>query len=208
MPRRNRSPSAQQFTAGYRAFEKREARQAMYKIATFLIDHFWGRAAEMSDSLGVLLLTWNQAFYRYGPFDYRRLQRTIGSNMAELENFRNRDVTSYSVHDDKAVKKLFRDFLIALQICSGSRKGDRSPVAVAKALHLLAPEFFPLWDDKIARAYDCYYHKYPAKKYVEFLRLSNRIARELADQLPAHPRPFTKRFDEYNYARFTKSWIA
>jgi hypothetical protein len=26
-----------------------------------------------------------------------------------------------------------------------------------QALHLLAPGFFPLWDEKIARAYDCYY---------------------------------------------------
>lgn len=196
-----------QFVRGYQAFEKNEVRQAMYKIATFLVQHFWGRPAEMADSLGVLLLTWNQAFYRYGPFDYRKLERAIELNIGALKSFRKRDILSYSSRDDREVRRLFRIFLNALQISRGSQKGNRSPVAVAKGLHLLAPAFFPLWDDKIARAYDCYYSKNPAQKYVEFVRISNRIARELANLLPPHPRPFTKRFDEYNYARFTKSWI-
>jgi len=179
----------------------------MYKIATFLVDHFWGHPAEMADSLGVLLLTWNQAFYRYGPFDYRRLQRAVESNLAALKAFRKRDVTSYSSHDDKTLKRLFRVFSNALQICRGSRKGHRSPVAVAKALHLLAPSYFPLWDDKIARAYHCYYNNDPAQRYVDFVQITKTIADKLSPQLPAHPRPFTKRFDEYNYARFTKSWL-
>lgn len=59
-------PSAADFKKGHRIYEQRESRNAMYKTASFLVDHFWGRPAEIADSLGVLLLTWNQAFYRYG----------------------------------------------------------------------------------------------------------------------------------------------
>jgi hypothetical protein len=179
----------------------------MYKIATFLVQHFWGRPAEMADSLGVLLLTWNQAFYRYGPFDYGQLQRAIESNIDALTSFRNRDIRSYTSRDDKSVARLFEIFLKALQISRGSQKGNRSPVAVAKALHLLAPRYFPLWDDKIARAYHCYYHDDAAKKYLEFIQITNSFAEKLSSHLPQHPRPFTKLFDEFNYARFTKSWI-
>jgi hypothetical protein len=40
MSRSITAPSARQFVKGYHAFEKREARQAMYNIATFLVAHF------------------------------------------------------------------------------------------------------------------------------------------------------------------------
>jgi len=71
-------PSPREFERGYRAFQQHdEKRGAMYKTASFLIDHFWGRPSEMADSLGVLLLTWNQAFYRYGPFDFDALEKCI-----------------------------------------------------------------------------------------------------------------------------------
>lgn len=50
---------------GVRAFAVKEPRDAMYKVATKLIDGSWGSHEEVADALGVLLLTWNQAFYRY-----------------------------------------------------------------------------------------------------------------------------------------------
>ena len=49
-------------------------------------------------------------------------------------------------------------------------QGRKSPVAVAKALHLLAPNFFPLWDNKIAGAYGCYFNNNSAEKYVSFCK--------------------------------------
>jgi len=58
-------PDREEFLRGCEQFENREKRDAMYKVATFLIKQFWGQASEMADGLGVLLLTWNQAFYRY-----------------------------------------------------------------------------------------------------------------------------------------------
>ncbi len=38
----------------------------MCKTATFLVNEFCAHPADIADSLGVLLLIWNQAFYRYG----------------------------------------------------------------------------------------------------------------------------------------------
>ena len=70
-------PSREEFINGYKKFEEYEKRDAMYKVATFLVSHFWGKPAEMADGLGVLLLTWNQAFYRYGIFDFDRLEECI-----------------------------------------------------------------------------------------------------------------------------------
>src|ERR1051325_5999064 len=54
---------------------------------------------------------------------------------------------------EQTIGWVIAEFLDALRICEGKKKGVGSPVGVAKALHLLAPGFFPLWDEKIAKAY-------------------------------------------------------
>jgi hypothetical protein len=94
-----------------------------------------------------------------------------------------------------------------LAIAEGSKRGAQSPVAVAKALHLLAPGFFPLWDKKIAVAYRCDYYLKPAERYIDFTRLSQGQARELEKVIPPAGKTLLKLIDEYNYARYTKGWI-
>jgi hypothetical protein len=98
--------------------------------------------------------------------------------MGDLQSFRNRDILSFCDADIEIemIKGLFNDFLPTLEIADGKSKGRRSPVAVAKTLHLLAPAFFPLWDDMIERAYDCHYQSNPSEKYLSFLLISKQIA--------------------------------
>ena len=192
---------------GSEAFRRHEPRGAMYKVATFLIKNFWGSPAEMADALGVLLLTWNQALYRYGAFDFARLERVLDRRMAYLTELKAREIASLTDADIPAVEELFACFLDALRIADGNLKGRRSPVAVAKALHLLAPHFFPLWDDKIAKAYKCRYGKNPAATYVGFMRLMKSIAAGLQGNTRTDGSSILKLIDEYNYAKFTKKWI-
>lgn len=136
-------PSRDEFLKGCEAFERHEKRDAMYKVATFLLSHFWGKPSDMADGLGVLLLTWNQAFYRYGVFDFDRLEKCINHHFKKVETFRNKHIFALSSSDEEDIKDLFTKFLEALQIDTGTMRGRKSPVAVAKALHLLAPSFFP-----------------------------------------------------------------
>jgi hypothetical protein len=65
----------------------------------------------------------------------------IVTNKEVLETFRHRDILTCSSSDDPSIRSLFSCFLSALQLCEGTKKGTRSPVATAKALHLLAPAF-------------------------------------------------------------------
>ena len=90
----------------------------------------------------------------------------------------------------------------------GDLKGRQSPVSVAKALHLLAPGFFPLWDDKIARGYQCHYSVDPDGKYLQFMDISREMAEELSTGIRV-PKGSTmlKVIDEYNYAKYTKGWV-
>jgi len=177
--------------------------EAMYKVATFLVDHFWGEPAEMANGLGVLLLTWNQAFYRYGPLSLVRLEECIKRRLASLKDFRDRDILDFTSADEHDVRDVFIDFLQALQISEGKMKGRRSPVSVAKALHLLAPAFFPLWDDKIARAYGCYYNNDPQGRYVSFCHITKQIAGGVRGYAARTDKTLTKLIDQYNYVKYT-----
>jgi len=199
-------PSRDEFLKGCEEFEKHETRDAMYKVATFLVQHFWGKPSDMTNGLGVLLLTWNQAFYRYGSFDFDKLEECIAANLENIESFRDRDISDLPNADENDIGDLFNKFLEALQISSGKKKGTKSPVAVAKALHLLAPKFFPLWDNKIARAYDCCYDENPAEKYISFCKITKTIADEVKNYVSQSGKTLIKLIDEYNYSKYTQGW--
>ena len=198
------------FIEGIEKFENFEGRDAMYKIATFLVSHFWGDFSNMTDGLGVLLLTWNQAFYRYGTFNFSDLQQTIKNNFGTIEEFRNKKISELQKSNEQSIKSLFIEFLDALK----GRNGHHSPVAVAKALHLLAPNFFPLWDRNIAQAYHCRYDEHPEEQYIKFSYVTKTIATEVSEYdmvqefMKNNPnKTLLKLIDEYNYSKYTKNWI-
>lgn len=201
-------PNCEEFFKGYEAFEKHEKRDAMYKVATFLISHFWGNTTEIANGLGVLLLTWNQAFYRYGVFNFDELERCLDTNFKQIEEFRKRNIISLSSSDENNIRQLFDQFFEALKIDSGKLKGRKSPVAAAKALHLLAPEFFPLWDYKIAKHFGCYYNDDPSGQYVLFCRTIRTIANSLKNcGAPSSKKTRAKLIDKYNYSKYSPGWV-
>lgn len=200
-------PDREEFVNGCKAFETYEKRDAMYKVATFLTSYYWGKPSDMANALGVLLLTWNQAFYRYGSLDFDRLQNTIEENLPILEKFRSKDISNFSDFEESIINNLFNGFLDALQQTTNSNKIRKSPVAVAKALHLLAPGFFPIWDRAIAEAYKCNYQTNPAKAYYGFCIIIKSTAEEVKDYITTSNKTIIKRIDEYNYSKYTKGWI-
>lgn len=203
------TPDINQVTAGSAAFQKHEKRDAMYLVATYLVEEFWNEPSKLANGLGVLLFTWNHAHYRYGPFEYESLQECLAKHVIELTIYRQRHILEYTADDDAGISKIFEEFSEALVIVEGAGIGRRSPVAVAKALHLLAPNFFPLWDEKIAIAYGCRYAGNPVGAYLKFFGITHDILRELQDALEPirGDRTLLKILDEYNYAKHTKKWI-
>lgn len=49
-------PSREELLKGCEQYRINEERDAMYKVATFLISHFWRNPTEVTNGLGVLLL--------------------------------------------------------------------------------------------------------------------------------------------------------
>jgi hypothetical protein len=182
----------------------------MYRVATYLVDQWWDQPSKLADGIGVLLFSWHQAHYRFGLPDLERLEQLLDGRAKLLLNLRYCDIAEFSNPAQRAtqVAELFHDMLEALKIAAGKSAGRKSPVAVAKALHLLAPKFFPIWDEKIARAYDCYYGADPFSAYVKFIGISQQLVIALAPAISAllDGKTSLKLVDEYNYAKFTKKW--
>ncbi len=193
-----------------RAFEKWEPRDSMYRVSTFLVREWWGDPARLVDALSVLLLIWNGAFYRYGSFDEEQLEVCLRENKEKLGAFREREISSFCEADEADAGRLFLSVSQALK-----RKSDgvESPVSAGKALHLLAPNFFPLWDQYIAPAYGCPYNgELPKVAYIAFTRriqvMAVQLKAELASDVDARKewlsnKPLLKRIDEYSYMKYT-----
>jgi len=196
---------------GCRAFESWEPRDSMYRVSTFLVREWWDDPARLVDALSVLLLVWNAAFYRfYGSFDEQALEEFLRQNQSKFSAFRGRDISSLSEADEADIQRLFNGLSGALKTTG---KGVESPVSVGKALHLLAPNFFPLWDQYIAPAYCCpYTSEVPSVAYTVFSRRIRSMAAQLSVELAADrssrkewlsTKTLLKRIDEYNYMKYT-----
>ena len=78
-------------------------------------------------------------------------------------------------------------------------------VGAAKALHLLAPHFFPLWDSGIATAYDLALGPGGShgESYCTFMVIASQQAEHVGGEAMLGRNPL-KALDEYNYCRFTR----
>ena len=80
------------------------------------------------------------------------------------------------------------------------------PVGAAKALHLLAPGFLPLWDRNIAYKYGLGLHAVGTNglRYVRMTQLVKDQVMCLGGSVAIDGNP-VKRIDEYNYCH-AKGW--
>lgn len=107
-------------------------------------------------------------------------------------------IESYCDNDVATIINVFKDFEMVL-----------GPLGAAKALHLLAPNFFPLWDRDIAKEGYGIYLKNRGLNANLYLSLMEGIKHQiyLLRQHQATEINLIKAIDEYNYCRYTKEWI-
>ena len=203
---------------GHKKYLEEEPRDAMYKVSMRLIEQNWEKDEEISEALGVLLLTWNSAFYRYGNLNFDLIQEAISKNKNRLYKLRQRSILTYSEDEMGEIEEIYKQLLVALKNTGktgNKNEGEEtySPVSVAKALHLLCPSFFPLWDDKIAVGYGCRWYNsiLSFDKYWKFIGITASQVNKLESERRAERhkiQPGTlKLVDEYNYIHFTKQKI-
>ena len=144
----------------------------------------------------------------FGGFDLSKLRACIATSLPTLNLYASRSIDTLAPPDNEHINELFGVFLDALQ--GGKR---RSPVAVAKTLHLFGPDLFPLWDTEIAIGYGSWWWlaDFAATEYLSFCSKMKRLAEHVNQcncaRNPVPKKSVLKLIDEYNYSRFTKGWV-
>jgi hypothetical protein len=189
--------------AAGRRFREAEPRDLFYRVSTRLLEltDETDIGIDRAECLAVLLQTWNRDFYRFhGPFTDERLNN-LAALLAHfderLKSYRHRRLEQFGPLDEPDVAEVFTAFEMEL-----------GKVGAAKALHLLAPQFFPLWDARIAQVV---YHAYDkgrgfnAPSYLKAMRLVRQQVADLGgwSAFPTNP---LKAIDEFNYVVYTKRW--
>jgi hypothetical protein len=182
-------------------FEKNESRDLFYRVASELVDLTLRseRKISLAEALAVLLQTWNREYYRFRRFDaehFDKLETLVKDTLTSTLTFRARSISSLSDSDRNLILNLFSEFENVLH-----------PVGAVKALHLLAPSFFPLWDRAIASAYGCSMGLLGtnAPRYLRFMTRVKEQASQLQQTTGAVN--LLKAIDEYNYCKFSKHWF-
>lgn len=196
-------PSRDDLVRAHDAFRAHESRDLFYRAATALVRLAKDGAVDLTtgEAVAVLLRTWNSAYYRYHPngaADYATIENLIAKHEAWLTSAAQRTITSLTAADEKPLLNIFSDFEAAL-----------GPVGAAKALHLLAPRFMPLWDRAIAAEYIGGLGRIGTNsgRYLQFMRQCREQSISAGGDAAAADGNILKALDEYNYCAFTKQWI-
>ena len=184
------------------AYEENEPRDLFYKTATELITLSLAKnktALTISEAIAVLLQTWNRQYYRFRKFDaqhFTDIDNLLTSQKVALFVSRNKNIQNLNQADEISAKQTFTSFEMVL-----------GPVGAAKSLHLLAPDYFPIWDRAIATAYVGGLRKVGTNgdRYWQMMTYASQQAKTLlATGYAGKP---LKAIDEYNYCHFSKKWI-
>jgi hypothetical protein len=153
----------------------------------------------VSEAVAVVLQTWNRRFYISTgiPFDaehFEDIEALLDRHHAALRGFRIRSIESLIGDEQSELEAMFDDF-------------DRllGPPGAAKALHVLAPRFFRLWDRPIAsRGASLWFGKRGTNSglYWRWMLRMQRECAELGGEAVWGP-GLLKRIDEFYYCRFT-----
>lgn len=191
-------PTIKDLESARQAYEKNEPRDLFYRIAieltTLAIDN--RTSITLSEAIASLLQTWNRSYYQYRKFDgqhFHDIEELIEKTLPLVRELRDNRIGCSNAE----IRNLYTDYEKVL-----------GPVGAAKCLHLLVPDFFPLWDRAIAEKYGLPLRKTGdnAKLYIEFLE-HTREQRDRIEEKQIHGRHLLKAIDEYNYCKFTKGWI-
>lgn len=203
---------------GHKLFIEIDPRDSMYKVSSFLVSKTkkkpFNNDIWITDALLVLLLTWHNAFYRYGmPSDFHSQMKKVFENYRDIFTNQNIAFSFIKVEDKPKFESLFNELLDILSITTKNGQKRRSGTAVAKALHLLNSNLFPLWDDNIARSY--LGSNTDTKKFEHYFNFKNLVDKQYKWYKSKYENKksgnglsiseFYKKIDELNYMFFTRS---
>ena len=173
-------------------YREAEPRDIAYRVSRYIVDHHDSAGFSRGEGIAILLMSWNAGFYRFRPALRQTLiadlNELIARHEPEFSDLAARSAATYDAGDRPEVERLYQDFVPRLW-----------PVGTAKALHVLVPRFFPLWDTAIANAFGLRLSP-PNRSIASYLRLMEIVAEFARRSRLDDP---LKALDEWAYVRYT-----
>jgi len=217
----------------HKEFLWKEPRECAYEIAKECIHKYWMEGEipdedlkKITDAILTFLFLWNSAFYRTCSLEkgfIENIKINIKNNKKKLDSFKRKCICELDTSDSdnpmkNNIKDLYESFSEVLA-CKKKVKGNKnlaktiqSPVSTAKFLHIICPNFFPLWDKTIADRYNCHYNysKDSFESYWEYMKKVKEQVDNLKDPETEEIKKILEEYtilkliDEYNYMSYTK----
>jgi len=119
------------------------------------------------------------------------------------------------------LREYYRDIICMFQNFSDTGKSCKNYTGAAKALHIVNPKLFPMWDCAIREGYGCYeneegYFNFMLRSQIEIFEIIDTYLTDYSDDTIeilssrmyiGKPKPILKLFDEYNWVKYRKEWI-
>jgi hypothetical protein len=219
-----------------KAFVQNEGRLYIYPNALNKVQGNFGKPDEVCEGISDLLRGWHNGFYRFGSFDKAEILKSIKHYYKQLDNLRARNIRNINLDEafETEIKTMFCSFLDATA-GKNRRFTRRTVTGTSKCLGLLAPSLFPMCDEAISQAYDCWwvYSDFGFIEYLKFMQYMRILAKQLVAeyskkhsianltqaeiQLVSEVKAYSgdayqydktllKVIDEYNYAKYSKPW--
>lgn len=182
---------------GHEMFQRKEPRYRDFWLAFDGVNKAFtaNNLIDAATAVAAFLKSWNWEYYRFRPLKLAALEddllKLVTEHLERIHSFRPRSIATLEESERADVIHLLAAFEMKL-----------GAVGMAKALSVLATDFFPLWDNAIASAYGVLVNP---RGYLIFMGL---VKSEIAlVNLPESLVPI-KTLDEYNYCKHTKHWIS
>jgi hypothetical protein len=152
--------------------------------------------SQNTDELASAVADWlqdlNRQYFRFRPDEAKTLKERLlpiaQTNIGVLVRLHARSLKSLTPSDKSEVLQLFNVL-----------RAECGPVGAGKALHIFSPNFFPLWDDKIAAGYGV---MKDSEGYFQFMNLIREQVRHLPEDIVSGVSTL-KILDEYNYLQIS-----
>ena len=191
-------PSYLELKKAHKTYLGREQRERYYRQAAQALEISINGIARdsVAQCLDILLKPWNKNQWRFHPWNSTKVQAVYEKNKALIVSARQRELPTMT-----------RDDIPWILVVTLGFRNELGSVGAAKALHLLAPRFFPLWDRSIAsKGYGLRQDVDPFG-YAALMKAVKLQWQHVGASWQPEDNPL-KLIDEWNYCEYTKpDWL-
>jgi hypothetical protein len=209
-------PTIQEIRDNRTIYSSRYPGDIYYHAATALVTHGIehnegnnGSQEEVTIGLAVLLVNWNTDYYRryknhliddhrngryLDQVELEAIKGVVHDHWPTLIDFRGRHIQDFTAAHENSIREFFARFH---PVCG--------PVGTAMSLHLIGPNFFPFWNNKIAKGYGIDLENSGINErpnlYCRFMRRIRDLLDGMREEMLVFDAPL-KAIDEYNLIKY------